>query len=83
MKRPRPVNDKSMKPLYFDGYLYYELKPYTFAIGETKNGEFVRDIEGKNVAPFMIFGKGDWMKDKKIRKALEIDKDEAVVIKPK
>jgi hypothetical protein len=75
-------NGKSMKPLFFDGYLYYELKPYTFVIRETKNGEFVRDIQGKNVAPYMIFEKGDWMKDRKIRKALEVDKDEAAVIKP-
>jgi hypothetical protein len=66
-------NGKSMKPLYFDGYMCYELKLADYTASDTRNGEYIGEVKGTTAYPHILFEKGSWMKNKDIRKSLGID----------
>jgi len=67
-------NNKGMRPLYFDGYVYHRIKPFHFKSMDLKNRDDV--IEGNRYVPYVIFGKGDWTKDEEVKKDIEIERKE-------
>jgi len=65
---------KSMKPQRFDGYLYWETRKLRTVVNlQQPNGEFVEEINEQDSIPLLVFEKGDWMKNKKVRKILGVE----------
>lgn len=71
-------NGKGMKPQFFDGYVRFGYKPFHFTSSDIENEHDV--IEGNRYVPYMIFGSGDWTKDEEIRKDIERERIEGMLL---
>lgn len=70
-------NDKGMKPLYFEGYVFYTYLPINLTSEDSVTK--VNRIGGQvySNSPYMVFDKGDWTKDKEIIRVLKVERIEA------
>ena len=73
-------NGKNIKPQYFEGYIFVENKPDVFEavettreqIGDGEVKETQRNIRERLVYTDMLFEKGNWMENEKLKKTLGI-----------
>jgi len=67
-------NGKGMKFYCFKGYLYYEIRKLrTLVKLQQSDGTFKDEIHEQDSGPLWVFEKGDWMKNKKVRKLFGLE----------